>query len=190
METIPYISYYALACLFILAQQSICAYTSKNSGASATGVVEIQSGNEYDLQAAVASVGPVAVSVDANTYAFRVCVHACTHTYTHAHTHTHTHTHSQMHTHTHTHTHKCTHARTHIHTLKCTYTHTQTHTRTHTCAWSKLFTELYPLFICIHAVLSKRCVSFDGLFQLRPQSLHGCGGIRSVQWKRLLALQE
>eukprot|EP00731_Ephydatia_muelleri_P007190 Em0003g1438a len=52
-------------------KQSICAYTSKNSGASATGVVEIQSGNEYDLQAAVASVGPVAVSVDANTYAFR-----------------------------------------------------------------------------------------------------------------------
>ena len=184
METIPYISYYAPACLFILAQQSICAYTSKNSGASATGVVEIQSGNEYDLQAAVASVGPVAVSVDANTYAFRVCVHACTHTYTHAHTHTHTH--SQMHTRTHTHTHTQMHTHTHTHT----HGHTQTHTRTHTCAWSKLFTELYPLFICIHAVLSKRCVSFDGLFQLRPQSLHGCGGIRSVQRKRLLALQE
>ena len=63
-------------CIVVLCtQQSVCSYTNKNSGASESGVVEIQSSNEYDLQAAVASMGPVAVSVDANTYAFRVCAH-------------------------------------------------------------------------------------------------------------------
>ena len=53
-------------------QQSSCQYSSKNSGASATGVISITSGSETDLLAAVATVGPVAVAVDANTNAFRV----------------------------------------------------------------------------------------------------------------------
>ena len=53
-------------------QQSSCQYSSKNSGASATGVISIASGSETDLLAAVATVGPVAIAVDANTNAFRV----------------------------------------------------------------------------------------------------------------------
>eukprot|EP00731_Ephydatia_muelleri_P018317 Em0011g357a len=52
-------------------KQSSCQYSSKNSGASATGVISIASGSETDLLAAVATVGPVAVAVDANTNAFR-----------------------------------------------------------------------------------------------------------------------
>ncbi|KAL5493700.1 hypothetical protein EMCRGX_G014919 [Ephydatia muelleri] len=52
-------------------KQSSCQYNSKNSGASATGAVGISYGSESDLMAAVATVGPVAVAVDANTNAFR-----------------------------------------------------------------------------------------------------------------------
>nr|CAQ03433.1 silcatein 2 [Spongilla lacustris]CAQ54052.1 silicatein alpha 4 [Spongilla lacustris] len=53
------------------AKQSSCQYNSKNSGASATGVINIAFGSESDLLAAVATVGPVAIAVDANTNAFR-----------------------------------------------------------------------------------------------------------------------
>ena len=38
-----------------------------------SGTVSIKEGSEQDLQAAVASVGPVAVAVDARNKAFRVC---------------------------------------------------------------------------------------------------------------------
>ena len=37
-----------------------------------TGIVMIPSGSESSLQAAVASAGPVAAAVDANTNGFRV----------------------------------------------------------------------------------------------------------------------
>ena len=42
-----------------------------------TGSVSIQQGSERDLQAAVATAGPVAVAVDARNKAFRVCLSHC-----------------------------------------------------------------------------------------------------------------
>ncbi len=38
-----------------------------------SGIVRIKSGDESSLMAAVTSVGPVAVAVDASSNAFRVC---------------------------------------------------------------------------------------------------------------------
>ena len=38
-----------------------------------SGSIAITSGSEDDLQFAVASVGPIAVAVDASSSAFRVC---------------------------------------------------------------------------------------------------------------------
>ena len=38
-----------------------------------SGIVSIKTGDETDLQAAVASVGPVSVAVDGRNTAFRVC---------------------------------------------------------------------------------------------------------------------
>ena len=37
-----------------------------------TGIVQIKSGNEKELQAAVATGGPVAVAIDGSSNAFRV----------------------------------------------------------------------------------------------------------------------
>ncbi|XP_064596552.1 procathepsin L-like [Liolophura sinensis] len=42
-----------------------CHFNSSNVGATDTGFSDIKSGSESDLQAAVASVGPVSVSIDA-----------------------------------------------------------------------------------------------------------------------------
>nr|BAG74347.1 silicatein-G2 [Ephydatia fluviatilis] len=52
-------------------RQSSCQFNSKYIGATASGVVAISSSSESELMAAVATMGPVAVAVDANTYAFR-----------------------------------------------------------------------------------------------------------------------
>ena len=38
-----------------------------------SGMVRIDFGNETDLQAALGTVGPVAVTIDGNSKAFRVC---------------------------------------------------------------------------------------------------------------------
>ena len=38
-----------------------------------SGVVNIKSGSEEDLLAAVATVGPIAVNVDGSSNGFRVC---------------------------------------------------------------------------------------------------------------------
>nr|ADQ74586.1 silicatein alpha 3 [Lubomirskia baikalensis] len=51
-------------------KKSSCQYNSKNVGAISTGVVKIASGSETDLLSAVASVGPIAVAVDASVNAF------------------------------------------------------------------------------------------------------------------------
>lgn len=51
-----------------------CNFTSENVGATMSGIVLIKSGYENDLQAAVASIGPVAVSVDASSSSFRVYI--------------------------------------------------------------------------------------------------------------------
>ena len=63
-------------------QQKSCNFTTENVGATMSGIVMIRSGYEYDLQAAVASVGPVAAAVDATTTGFRVNTHTHTHTFT------------------------------------------------------------------------------------------------------------
>ena len=53
-------------------QQSYCKYTTGGLGAEITGFIQIASGNEQDLQTAVAYVGPIATAVDASSSAFRV----------------------------------------------------------------------------------------------------------------------
>ena len=58
-------------------QQGTCEFDKKKVGALMTGSVSIQQGSERDLQAAVATAGPVAVAVDARNKAFRVCLSQC-----------------------------------------------------------------------------------------------------------------
>ena len=55
-----------------LPQQSSCNYKSKYNGVEISGSIQIKSGDEYSLMAAVASAGPVAVGVDASSKSFRV----------------------------------------------------------------------------------------------------------------------
>ena len=57
-------------------QQTSCTYDRSCRGTSISGSIAITSGSESDLQAAVASAGPVAVAVDGSSRAFRVCMHA------------------------------------------------------------------------------------------------------------------
>ena len=59
-----------LWCLYM--QQSYCKFTTGGLGAEITGFIQIDSGNENNLQTAVAYVGPVATAVDASSSAFRV----------------------------------------------------------------------------------------------------------------------
>ena len=53
-------------------QQSYCSYTSNCTCAKMSGMVRIEFANETDLQAALATVGPVAVTIDGSSKAFRV----------------------------------------------------------------------------------------------------------------------
>nr|CBY80148.1 silicatein red variant [Tethya aurantium] len=52
-------------------KQSSCNYQVQYCGASMSGSVQIKSGSESDLEAAVANVGPVSVAIDAASNAFR-----------------------------------------------------------------------------------------------------------------------
>nr|6ZQ3_A Chain A, Silicatein alpha [Tethya aurantium] len=52
-------------------KQSSCTYQEQYRGASMSGSVQINSGSESDLEAAVANVGPVAVAIDGESNAFR-----------------------------------------------------------------------------------------------------------------------
>jgi len=47
-----------------------CRYNPNNKGAEVTGLVDIPSGSEQDLQQAVAQVGPISVAIDANHDSF------------------------------------------------------------------------------------------------------------------------
>ena len=58
----------------LVLQQSSCSFATENVGAQMSGSVSIKQASEEDLQAAVASVGPVSVAVDGRNKAFRVCV--------------------------------------------------------------------------------------------------------------------
>ena len=54
-------------------QQTSCIYDDDYRGAYMSGTVQIKSGSETYLKAAVASAGPVSVAVDGKSNAFRVC---------------------------------------------------------------------------------------------------------------------
>ena len=53
-------------------QQGQCSYDKSKPGGAMSGVVNIKSGSEEDLLAAVATVGPTAVVVDGRSNGFRV----------------------------------------------------------------------------------------------------------------------
>ena len=53
-------------------QQSYCSYSSNCTDAKMSGIVRIEFGNETDLQAALGTVGPLGVTIDGNSKAFRV----------------------------------------------------------------------------------------------------------------------
>ena len=63
---------YFLSSLHFCDQQSQCKFMPDRIGAQMTGVLHIERGNEHALLAAVATVGPVSVSVDASPNTFRV----------------------------------------------------------------------------------------------------------------------
>lgn len=50
----------------------MCSYSKSGRGATATGVVTINSGDESSLMSAVATVGPISTYVDASHSAFQV----------------------------------------------------------------------------------------------------------------------
>lgn len=52
------------------AKNDVCRYNPKNSGADDVGFVEITEGNEEKLKAAVATIGPISVGVDASRHTF------------------------------------------------------------------------------------------------------------------------
>ena len=56
----------------MLLQDDICRYTKGNEGASDTGYMNIKQYNEDDLKAAVASVGPISVAIDASHRSFHM----------------------------------------------------------------------------------------------------------------------
>lgn len=54
-----------------LAEDEKCHYKPRNSGATDRGFVDIESGNEQKLKAAVATIGPVSVAIDASHESFQ-----------------------------------------------------------------------------------------------------------------------
>ena len=55
-------------------QQGTCQYTESNRAATCSGWVDVKSGDELALQQAVATVGPIAVAIDASSFSFQVCL--------------------------------------------------------------------------------------------------------------------
>lgn len=49
-----------------------CNFDSDSIGADISGIIAITRGNEYHLQSAVATAGPISVAVDASPNSFRV----------------------------------------------------------------------------------------------------------------------
>ena len=52
-------------------QDDTCRYNPNNKGAVDTGFVDIPSGNEAKLMAALATVGPVSIAIDASHESFQ-----------------------------------------------------------------------------------------------------------------------
>lgn len=63
---------YRVALFLSSVQQRTCNFTSRSVGATMSGIITIESGSEYDLQAAVTYAGPVTAAVDARSSGFRV----------------------------------------------------------------------------------------------------------------------
>ena len=61
----------APAVCYITLQDGKCRFKMADVGATDTGFVDIQKGNETELQMAVATVGPVAVAIDASHISFQ-----------------------------------------------------------------------------------------------------------------------
>lgn len=57
--------------VFVFFQDDQCRYQPSQSGAIDSGFVDIPQGNEKKLKAAVATVGPVAVAIDASNESFQ-----------------------------------------------------------------------------------------------------------------------
>lgn len=53
------------------AQDDSCKYNAKDSGATDRGFVDIPQGNENKLKAALATIGPVSVAIDASHESFQ-----------------------------------------------------------------------------------------------------------------------
>lgn len=53
-----------------MAEEGTCRYNPANSGAKVRGYVDIETGSENQLKAAVATVGPVSVAMDARHASF------------------------------------------------------------------------------------------------------------------------
>ncbi len=64
--------------IILMVQQTSCSYQRKYRGATAAGVVTIESGDESILAAALAAAGPIATYVDASSTAFQVRMLSCT----------------------------------------------------------------------------------------------------------------
>ena len=60
---------------FLTSQQYPCKYTSQYRGATARGIVSVSSGDEDSLLTAVATVGPIAVYMDASHTSFQVIIY-------------------------------------------------------------------------------------------------------------------
>lgn len=65
MVTLVSLSFYRI-------QQMRCSFDKYSVGADITGIISITEGNEYHLQSALATAGPISVAVDATTNSFRV----------------------------------------------------------------------------------------------------------------------
>lgn len=56
--------------IIILFQNGRCKYQPSSSGSNCTGYVDLPNGNELKLQAAVATIGPISVGIDASHASF------------------------------------------------------------------------------------------------------------------------
>lgn len=54
------------------AEDEKCHYKPANSGATDRGFVDIESGNEEQLKAAVATIGPISIAIDASHETFQL----------------------------------------------------------------------------------------------------------------------
>jgi len=65
--------FFKMRCISVISlQNGRCHFKSADVGATDTGFVDITQGDESALQSAVATVGPIAVAIDASHMSFQV----------------------------------------------------------------------------------------------------------------------